>query len=371
MSSQVGTLLGSSMPHGTQAAAGLRLRRMRPLIEIQSRPSGSRSTRIAFARCFFSMYSSHSAVGSQIWPSASITRFAICFLPGNVFAYDPTDPHCRPELRPRDGDVPPQRHHARRLRLRRLAGQGRGAARLGAALLHGRLREGGTRARRRRVGRHRIALVAQDRHRLGLDHDRGLRALHGQDRRRAEGGRSVARRLSRPARRDGRARRAAARGRHRAAGARGGRALGLHRRHLRSARQRGRGVPEAVRLCVLREVLPALRRPPAGRARGAHADPRHPRRLQADDSHGEGADPDRDGAAMDRRLAVDGPGAARAGLGGARARPLYERVLRLPVRRRAGCRHDHPVHDQRQCRSRRARRPTTWRPGRGGGARRC
>src|SRR6185437_3913141 len=84
MSSHVGTLLGSSMPHGTQAAAGLRLRRMWPLIEIQSRPSGSRSMRIAFARCFFSIYSSHSAVGSQIWPSASITRFAICFLPGNV-----------------------------------------------------------------------------------------------------------------------------------------------------------------------------------------------------------------------------------------------------------------------------------------------
>src|SRR6185503_19251724 len=88
MSFQVGTLFGSSIPHGTQAAAGLRLRRMRPLIEIQSRPSGSRSMRIAFARCFFSMYSSHSAVGSQIWPSASITRFAICFLPGNDFVYD-------------------------------------------------------------------------------------------------------------------------------------------------------------------------------------------------------------------------------------------------------------------------------------------
>ena len=37
----------------------------------------------------------------------------------------------------------------------------------------------------------------------------------------------------------------------------------------------------------------------------------------------------RDGAAMDRRLAVDGPGAARADLGGARARPLCERLLRL------------------------------------------
>ena len=36
-----------------------------------------------------------------------------------------------------------------------------------------------------------------------------------------------------------------ARGRHRAAGARGGRARRLHRRHLRSARQRGRGVPRS------------------------------------------------------------------------------------------------------------------------------
>src|SRR5689334_13716200 len=98
MSSQVGTLLGSSMPHGTHAAAGRRLRRTRPLIESQSLPSLSRTTRIAFARCFFSMYSSHTAVGSQIWPSASITRFAIFFLPGNVFAYDPADPHRRPEL---------------------------------------------------------------------------------------------------------------------------------------------------------------------------------------------------------------------------------------------------------------------------------
>jgi hypothetical protein len=43
------------MPHGTQAAAGLRLRRILPLIEIQSRPSLSRSTRIASARCYFSI----------------------------------------------------------------------------------------------------------------------------------------------------------------------------------------------------------------------------------------------------------------------------------------------------------------------------
>ena len=36
-------------------------------------------------------------------------------------------------------------------------------------------------------------------------------------------------------------------------------------------------VPASGRLRVLREILPALRQPPAGRARGPHADPRHPR----------------------------------------------------------------------------------------------
>ena len=41
--------------HGTQAAAGRRLRRIAPLIEIQSRPSASRSTRMASARWRFSM----------------------------------------------------------------------------------------------------------------------------------------------------------------------------------------------------------------------------------------------------------------------------------------------------------------------------
>ena len=66
--------------------------------------------------------------------------------------------------------------------------------------------------------------------------------------------------------------------------------------------------------------------------------------------HGEGADPDRDGAAMDWRLTMDGPRPARTRLGSARARPLHERLLRLPVRRRAGCRHDGPGDDQRHTR---------------------
>src|SRR5215467_14505672 len=60
---------------------------------------------------------------------------------------------------------------------------------------------------------------------------------------------------------------------------------------------------------------------------------------------------DRDGAAMDWRLTVDGPGPARPHLGSARARPVYERLLRLPLRRRAGCRHDGPGDDQRQARA--------------------
>jgi microcystin degradation protein MlrC len=33
------------------------------------------------------------------------------------------------------------------------------------------------------------------------------------------------------------------------------------------------------------------------------------------------------------------------------ARPLHERLLRIPVRRRAGCRHDGPGDDQRQTRA--------------------
>ena len=117
---------------------------------------------------------------------------------------------------------------------------------------------------------------------------RGLRDLRRPDDRRAHGDRPLdGRRLSQPARRHGRARRAAARGGHRAAGARGRGQQGLHRRHLRSARQRGRGVPAPGRHGLHREILPALRQPPAGRARGAHAGARHPRRLQARHRHAE------------------------------------------------------------------------------------
>src|SRR5206468_3259575 len=141
------------------------------------------------------------------------------------------------------------------------------------------LREGGARACRRRAGRDRIAALAQDRYRFGLDHEGGLRALSRPHDRRARAWWEMARRLSRPAWRDGRARRGAPRGRHRPPRARGRGPRRLHRRHLRSTRQRGRRVPASGRLRVLREILPALRQPPAGRARGPHADPRHPRRL--------------------------------------------------------------------------------------------
>ena len=77
-----------------------------------------------------------------------------------------------------------------------------------------------------------------------------------------------------------------------------------------------------------------------------------------------------DRAAMDRRLAVDGSGAARADLGGPRAGRLRQHLLRLSVRRCARCRHDRAGADQRQCRAGRARRraisPTRiWRSARG------
>ena len=48
-------------------------------------------------------------------------------------------------------------------------------------VLHGRLREDGARVRRGRTGRHRIAALAQDRHRVRLDHAGGLRDLRRQD----------------------------------------------------------------------------------------------------------------------------------------------------------------------------------------------
>ena len=102
----------------------------------------------------------------------------------------------------------------------------------------------------------------------------------------AQGRGAVRRRLSLPARRHGGARRAAAGGRTGAAGARGGRAEGVHRRDLRSARQRGRGVSAARRHGVRGEILSALRRVSAGRARGAHAGAGDPRRLQAHACHG-------------------------------------------------------------------------------------
>ena len=60
----------------------------------------------------------------------------------------------------------------------------------------------------------------------------------------------------------------------------------------------------------------------AGRARGADAGAGDPGRLQADPCHDPRARDLADGAAMDRRVALDGSGTARAGVGGARARRL-------------------------------------------------
>jgi microcystin degradation protein MlrC len=74
-----------------------------------------------------------------------------------------------------------------------------------------------------------------------------------------------------------------------------------------------------------------------------------PRFVPAGTCHGEGADHIADGGAMDRRIAMDGPGAARADLGGARAGRVCQRVFWLPVVGRAGRRHDVPGDHQRRC----------------------
>ena len=98
-----------------------------------------------------------------------------------------------------------------------------------------------------------------------------------------EAGGQVRRRLSRAARRHGRARRAAARGRHsrgacaRSSG-RGAFIVGTFDPHGNEDEEFLRHADMA--FCV--QVLPALRQPPAGRARRAHAGAGDPRRLQAD-----------------------------------------------------------------------------------------
>ena len=55
----------------------------------------------------------------------------------------------------------------------------------------------------------------------------------------------------------------------------------FHRRDVRSAWQRGRGVPASRRPGVLRQVLPALRQPSARRTRRAHAGTGNSRHLSA------------------------------------------------------------------------------------------
>jgi Metallopeptidase family M81 len=110
-----------------------------------------------------------------------------------------------------------------------------------------------------------------------------------------------------------------------------GRARRSHRRHLRSARQRGRGFPPPCRPGLHRQVLPAPRQLSAGRARRAHPGACGPRRLPPGACDRARADHLTNRGAMDRRVAVDGSGAARVDLGGARARRLCERLLRLPM----------------------------------------
>ena len=79
----------------------------------------------------------------------------------------------------------------------------------------------------------------------------------------------------------------------------------------------------------------------------------------------------RDGAAVDRRVALDGPQSARADLGSARSRRLCQRVLRLSLCRRARHRHHRAGADQQQSEARRAGRARHRRISPGASARRC
>ena len=185
--------------------------------------------------------------------------------------------------------LPEQRHDARRLHLSGLAGERRGAAGVGPEILYGRLREGGAGVRRRRTGRHRIAAMAEDRHRLGLGDAGGLRDLRRQHDRRAQGrgGRSTASisactapwrcaacRVPKPNWRGGSARSS-------------GRRLSSPRPSICMATRTKRSSTR--RHGVRGEIFPALRRVSAGRTRGADAGAGDPGRLQANACDDEGA----------------------------------------------------------------------------------
>ena len=104
------------------------------------------------------------------------------------------------------------------------------------------------------------------------------------------------------------------------------------------------------------------------RARGPHADPRHARRLHTRQRHGEGADPDRDGAAMDWRP-PDGP--ARP-TWEAREPDLYMNVFfGFPFADVPDVGMTVQGNGQRQARACAQGCGRTSRPGHGDGARRC
>jgi hypothetical protein len=135
----------------------------------------------------------------------------------------------QPELRPRDGDVPAERHHARRLHLQGLASQGRSAAHWDPRSYMG----GFVKVAREHEG---SELVGTNRHcgrrrAQGRADSRTLRAFSRPSDRRAEGRRQVDGASSRFARRHGRGVAAQAD----IAGVRAGGPRRLHRRHLRSS----------------------------------------------------------------------------------------------------------------------------------------
>jgi hypothetical protein len=107
-----------------------------------------------------------------------------------------------------------------------------------------------------------------------------------------------------------------------------------------------------LRHAVLREILPALRCLSPGPSRRAMPSVSDPQRLKTGTCDGEGADHPTDRAAVDRRVAVDGSGPARFGMGSARAGCLRQRLLRLAIGRCSRCRRDHPGADQWRPRSR-------------------
>src|SRR5216683_7588748 len=80
------------------------------------------------------------------------------------------DAYRRAAFFPRDGDVSQERYDARRFHLPGLAGQGRSLAEIRSKIVHGRLCEDGAGIRRGGTGWHRVAIVAENFHRLRMGH---------------------------------------------------------------------------------------------------------------------------------------------------------------------------------------------------------